>query len=158
VRHTISAFISRPLASLETRRVFLCISSFLYDILQKRYSSLCFSSFYVFNSSSTRQHSLCIVPLQSIINAYRYSFFCQCSIYLELDTTLYIVPHQSRLLSEGSQNLPFWLTFFSVSFNFLHIDVVVCMFVVIYLASHVCCLYLREAPLYRQSLLVQSCL
>ena len=84
-------------------------------------------------------------------------FFCQCSIYLELDTTLYIVPYQGRLLSEGSQNLPFWLTFFfSVSFNFLY--VVVCMFVVIYVASHVCCLYFREAPLYRQSLLVQTSL
>jgi len=58
------------------------------------------------------------------------------------------------LLSEGSQNLPFWLTFFSVSFNFLYIDVVMYMFVVICLASHVCCLYLKEAPLYRQSLLV----
>jgi len=60
--------------SLETRRVFLCVS-FLYDILHKRYSSLSFSSFYVFNSSSTRQHSLFIVPLQSTINTYRYSFF-----------------------------------------------------------------------------------
>jgi len=44
------------------------------------------------------------------------TFFYQCSIYLELDTTLYIVPHQGTLLSEGSQHLLFWLLYFSVSF------------------------------------------
>jgi len=98
---------------------------------------------------STTIYDQCLVVL----------FFCHCSIYLELNATLYVVPHQSRLLSESSQNLPFWLTFFSVSFNFLYIHVVVCIFVAIYhLASYECCLYLREAPLYRQTLLVQPCL
>jgi len=136
--------------------------SLKYDILQKRYSSFLLRfQFLQYKATfslycSTTVYNQCLLVL----------FFCQCSIYLELDITLYIVSHQSRLLSEGSQNLPFFVNFFyyyfylffSVSFNFLYIDVVVCMFVVIYLASHVCCLYLRETPLYRQSLLVQPCL
>ena len=59
--------------TLETR-IYLCVA-FLYDILHKRYSSLRFDSFYKFKSSCTRQHSLCIAPLQATINVYRYSFF-----------------------------------------------------------------------------------
>ena len=58
----------------ETRRIYLCVT-FLYDILHKRYSSLHFDSFYKFKSFCTRQHSLCIVPLQATINAYWYSLF-----------------------------------------------------------------------------------
>ena len=92
--------------TLESCQIFLHVP-FLYDILHKRYSSLSFNSFYNFKSSSTRQHPLYIVPLQSTINAYPYSFFCQYSIYLELYTILHTVPHQGRVLSKGSKNLSF---------------------------------------------------
>ena len=63
-----------PTLECQTRRIYLCVA-FLYDILHKRYSSLHFDSFYKFKFSCTRQHSLCIVPLQATINAYQYSFF-----------------------------------------------------------------------------------
>ena len=136
--------------------MFFFVYRFLYDTLHKRYSSLSFSSFYDFNSSRTRQHSLCIVPLQSTINAYRYSFFVNAPFIWNS------IPHCILFLTKVDtfqkvlRTYLFGKLFFSVSFNFLY--VVMRMFVVIYVASHVCCMYFREAPLYRQSLLVQPCL
>jgi len=60
--------------SLLLRRNYQCVAT-LYDILHGRYDSLKLSHFCSFNSSCTRAHPLSLVPRQSTINSYRYSFF-----------------------------------------------------------------------------------
>ena len=55
------------------RRNYLSAST-LYDIFNKR-TSLNFSDYYHHNTSATRAHNLTIVPLQSTINSYRFSYF-----------------------------------------------------------------------------------
>ena len=59
--------------TLTQRRNYLSVST-LGDIFHKR-TSLTFSDYYCFNASCTRAHELCVVPLQSSINCYRFSFF-----------------------------------------------------------------------------------
>jgi len=60
--------------SLSLRRNYLRVAT-LYDILHGRYDSLKLSHFCVFNLSCTRAHPLSVVPRQSTINSFRYSFF-----------------------------------------------------------------------------------
>jgi len=85
--------------TLETRCIYLCVA-ILYDILHKRYSSLCFDSYYKFKSSCTRQHSLCFVPLQATINAYRYSFFVNTPFIWNsvLHSILQLQHHNSKIV------------------------------------------------------------
>ena len=59
--------------TLGSRRDYLSLSM-LYDILNKR-SSLVYYNYFHKNTNFTRAHELSIVPLQSSINCYRYSFF-----------------------------------------------------------------------------------
>ena len=68
---------------------YLSVST-LGDIFHKR-TSLTFSNYYCFSASCTRAHELCVVPLQSSINCYRYSFLltqlfcgtvCPCTQYI----------------------------------------------------------------------------
>ena len=47
----------------------------MYDILHGRYDSLKLSDYCKFNTSCTRAHSMTLVPPQSTINSYRFSFF-----------------------------------------------------------------------------------
>ena len=47
----------------------------MYDIVHGRYNLLNFSDYCSFNLSCTRAHSLSLIPPQSTINSYRYSFF-----------------------------------------------------------------------------------
>ena len=54
-------------------RNYLSVST-LGEIFHKR-TSLTFLDYYCFNTSCTRAHKLCVVPLQSSINCYQYSFF-----------------------------------------------------------------------------------
>ena len=60
--------------TLSSRRNYLSVFM-MYDILYGRYNSLNFSDYCSFNSSCTRAHSLSLIPPQSTINSYRYSFF-----------------------------------------------------------------------------------
>ena len=48
-----------------------------------RYDSLKLSDYCKFNTSCTRAHSMTLVPPQSTINSYRFSFFCEHSIFME---------------------------------------------------------------------------
>ena len=65
--------------TLTQRRNYLSVST-LGDIFHKR-TSLKFSDYYCFNASCTRAHELCVVPLQSTINCYRYSFFVNAAFF-----------------------------------------------------------------------------
>ena len=58
--------------SLKSRRDYLSVS-LLYDIHNKVTINL--KNFCSFVSSCTRHHSLCIVPLHTTINSFRFSFF-----------------------------------------------------------------------------------
>ena len=60
--------------SLLMRRSYLSVAM-MYDILHSRYDSLKLSDYCVFNSSCTRANPLSLVPRQSTINSFRYSFF-----------------------------------------------------------------------------------
>ena len=55
--------------TLSSRRNYLSVSM-IYDILHSRYNSLKFSDYCSFNSSSTRAHTLSLIPFQSTINSY----------------------------------------------------------------------------------------
>ena len=55
--------------TLSSRRNYLSVSM-IYDILHGRYNSLNFSDYCSFNSSSTRAHTLSLIPLQSTIDSY----------------------------------------------------------------------------------------
>ena len=69
--------------TLTQRRNYLSVST-LGDIFHKR-TSLTFSDYYCFNASCIRAHELCVVPLQSSINCYWYSFFLFCgTVYLSI--------------------------------------------------------------------------
>ena len=59
--------------TLQLRQQYFSILT-LYDILHKR-CPLNFSHYCTLSRTSTRTHSLALVPTQSFINAYRYSFF-----------------------------------------------------------------------------------
>ena len=72
--------------TLTQRRNYLSVST-LGDIFHKR-TSFKFLDYYCFNASCTRAHELCVVPLQSSINCYRYSYlltqlFCG-TVYLPI--------------------------------------------------------------------------
>ena len=60
--------------TLSSHRNYLSVSM-MYDILHGRYNSLNFSDYCSFNSSCTCAHSLSLIPPQSTINSYGYSFF-----------------------------------------------------------------------------------
>lgn len=47
---------------------------FVFDLLHKRFA-MSFSDFFKFNTSVTKSHSMTLVCKQSVVNAYRYSFF-----------------------------------------------------------------------------------
>jgi len=59
--------------SLKSRRDYLSVS-LLYDIIHNKVA-INLNNFCSFVSSCTRHHSLCIVPLQTTINSFRFSFF-----------------------------------------------------------------------------------
>ena len=63
--------------TLLLRRQYLSIIA-LYDILHKLYP-LKFSDYCKLSATCTRKHALTILPTQSTINAYRYSFFVNIS-------------------------------------------------------------------------------
>ena len=63
--------LSWPVLSIHRNYLSLCL---LYDIINK-HQSLPLPDSVKFNNLSTRSHSLCLVPLHSTINCYRYSFF-----------------------------------------------------------------------------------
>ena len=64
--------------TLHLRRQYLSIVT-LYDILHKRFPSLNFTDYCTLSGTCTRKHALTILPSQSTINAYRYSFFVNIS-------------------------------------------------------------------------------
>ena len=65
--------------SLKSRRGYLSVN-LLYDIINNKIA-VKFSDFCSFMSSSMRRHSLSILPLQSTINALRYSFLAIHHLY-----------------------------------------------------------------------------
>ena len=60
--------------TLSSRRNYLSVTM-MYDILHGQYDSLKLSDYCKFNTSCTRAHSMILVPPQSTINSYRFSFF-----------------------------------------------------------------------------------
>ena len=65
--------------TLTQRRNYLSVSM-LNDIFHER-TSLTFSDYYRKNVSCTRAHEQSVMPLQSTINSYRYSFFVNVVFY-----------------------------------------------------------------------------
>ena len=60
--------------TLSSRRNYLSVTM-MYDILHGRYDSLKLSDYCKSNTSCTRAHSMTLVPPQSTINSYQFSFF-----------------------------------------------------------------------------------
>ena len=75
--------------TLTQRRNYLSVST-LGDIFHKR-TSLKFSDYYCFNASCTRAHELCVVPLQSTINCYWYSFFVNAAFCGTVYLPIYLI-------------------------------------------------------------------
>ena len=61
-------------STVSSRRNYLSVSM-MYDILHGQYDSLKVSDYCNFNTSCTRAHRMTLVPPQSTINSYRFSFF-----------------------------------------------------------------------------------
>ena len=59
--------------SIMTRLTVSCLL-FLFDLLHNRFA-MSFSDYFEFNTFSTKSHSKTLVCKQSVVNAYRYSFF-----------------------------------------------------------------------------------
>ena len=60
--------------TLSSRRNYLSVTM-MHDILHGRYDSLKLSDYCKLNTSCTRAHSMTLVPPQSTINSFRFSFF-----------------------------------------------------------------------------------
>ena len=58
--------------SIMTRLTVSCL--LFFDLLHNRFA-MSFSDYFEFNTSSTKSHSMTLVCKQSVVNAYRYSFF-----------------------------------------------------------------------------------
>ena len=113
--------------TLTQRRNYLSVST-LSDIFHKR-TSLKFSNYYSFNASCTRAHELCVVPLQSTINCYWYSFvvntaFLWNSVPAHILNMNSIAPSVSHFIiifvHDYSCNSPCYCNFFVVMFLYLY--------------------------------------
>ena len=98
----------------------------LYDILHKRYP-LHFSHYYTLSEASTRKHALALLPTQSSINAYQYSFLLTLPF---CGTLFHLTYYHYKLLKNSAtpSNRIFFVTVFSIlCVLFLTMYVVCCI-------------------------------
>ena len=82
-----------------TRLTVSCLL-FLFDLLHNRFD-MSFSDYFEFNTFSTKSHSKTLVCKQSVVNAYRYSFFVN-SIFIWNRLPFSVVSVSSRSVFHSS--------------------------------------------------------
>ena len=102
-------------------------------ILNGRYDSLKFSDYCNFNTSCTRAHSITLVPPQSTINSYRFSFFVN-TVFL-WNTVSYAIlslsaPKFRRAQFFVTYNLIYFVIYCNLFEFVLYFVLLLCLFVV----------------------------